>query len=47
MQPINYSVDVKNPFASALGGIESGMAMAGAIDKVKQQDFALQQQQQM
>ena len=47
MQPINYSVDVKNPFASALGGIESGLAMAGAIDKVKQQDFALQQQQQM
>lgn len=47
MQPINYSVDVKNPFASALGGIESGLAVAGAIDKVKQQDLALRQQQQM
>lgn len=47
MQPINYNIDVKNPFTNAMSGVEAGFAVSQAMDKSQQQQLALQQQKQM
>lgn len=45
MQPMNYTIDVKQPFANALAGIEAGFGLSNAMDKAEQQRIALQKQQ--
>ena len=54
MQPMNYTLDVKQPFENALSGVQAGIGLNNAIDQeaVRTQDMAqkkvaLQQQQQM
>lgn len=54
MQPMNYTIDVQQPFNNALGGVQAGLGLSQAIDQnaARQQDlaqkqYALQQQQQM
>lgn len=47
MQPMNYMMDVKNPFESSLQGVQAGFAISNAMDKSQQQQLALQQQQVM
>lgn len=47
MQPINYNIDVKNPFNNALTGVEAGFGLSNAMDKAQQQKIALDQQKQM
>jgi uncharacterized membrane-anchored protein YhcB (DUF1043 family) len=45
MQPINYTIDVKQPFTNALSGVEAGFAMGTAMDKAEAQKVAIQKQQ--
>lgn len=47
MQPINYNIDVKAPFANAMQGVEAGFGLSNAMDKAQQQQMALAQQKQM
>ncbi len=47
MQPMNYNIDVKQPFANALSGVEAGFGLSTAMDKAQQQQLALQQQVEM
>ena len=47
MQPMNYTIDVKQPFANALSGVEAGFGLSNAMDKSAQQQLALQQQVEM
>jgi hypothetical protein len=47
MQPMNYTIDVKQPFANALSGVEAGFGLSNAMDKAQQQQLALQQQVEM
>ncbi len=49
MQPMNYTLDVQKPFESALGGIQAGLALSGAMDKQaeQQRQIALQKQMQL
>jgi len=47
MQPMNYNIDVKQPFANALAGVEAGFGLSTAMDKAQQQQLALQQQVEM
>lgn len=47
MEPINYSIQVKNPFESSLQGIQSGLAIGQAVMQAQQQQAALKQYQQM
>lgn len=46
MQPMNYTIDVKQPFANALAGVEAGFGLSNVMDKAEQQKIALQKQQQ-
>lgn len=46
MQPMNYTIDVKQPFANALAGVEAGFGLGNVMDKAEQQKIALQKQQQ-
>lgn len=45
MQPINYIIDVKQPFTNALAGVEVGFGLSNAMDIAEQQRIALQKQQ--
>ena len=47
MQPMNYMIDVKNPFQIALSGAEAGLGISNAMDKAAQQQQQLQTQKQM
>lgn len=47
MDPINYTIDVQSPFASALQGYQAGVAIREDRLKAQQQQAALQQQMQM
>ena len=47
MDPINYNIDVKSPFDSAIGGFQSGLQMAGQLTALKQMQAQQAQQQQM
>lgn len=47
MEPINYNIDVKSPFESALGGFQSGMQLGNQANALKQQELQRQQQKQM
>lgn len=47
MEPINYSIDVKSPFDSALSGFQNGMQIGAQADAMKQQQLQRQQQLQM
>lgn len=47
MQPMNYMLDVKNPFQIALSGVEAGLGISNAMDKAAQQQQQLQLQKQM
>lgn len=47
MEPINYSIDVKSPFDSALSGFQNGMQIGAQADAMKQQQLQRAQQMQM
>lgn len=47
MQPMNYMMDVKDPFERSLQGAQAGFAISNIIDKSQQQQFLLQQQRTM
>jgi hypothetical protein len=54
MQPMNYSIDVQQPFQNALGGVQAGLGLSNAIDQnnarqrdLAQKQYALDQQKQM
>lgn len=54
MQPMNYMIDVQQPFANALSGVQAGLGLSQAMDQnaARQQDlaqkqYALEQQKQM
>ena len=54
MQPMNYTIDVQQPFQNALGGVQAGLGLSTAMDQnaarqqeLQQKQFALQQQKQM
>jgi hypothetical protein len=47
MEPINYSIDVKSPFDSALSGFQNGMQMGAQADAMKQQQLQRAQALQM
>lgn len=54
MQPMNYTIDVQQPFANALSGVQAGLGLSQAMDQnaARQQDlaqkqYALEQQKQM
>lgn len=47
MQPINYTLDVKNPLDSALQGYQTGLQINAFKDAQQQKQLALDQQQQM
>lgn len=47
MEPINYNINVKNPFESVVQGFQLGSAIRQDQLKQQQQQLALQQQQQM
>ena len=47
MEPINYSIDVKSPFDSALSGFQNGMQIGAQADAMKQQQLQRVQQMQM
>lgn len=46
MQPMNYTIDVKNPFETALNGAQAAIGISNAMDaeKAKQYDLARRQQ---
>lgn len=46
MQPINYSIDVKDPFESALQGYQTGMGLRSVMDKQAEEQRVQQQQAQ-
>lgn len=46
MDPINYSLNVKSPFDSALSGVQAGIGISQAIDQSDARKQALAQQQQ-
>jgi hypothetical protein len=45
MQPMNYTLDVKNPFEGALQGVQAGFNISNAMDQSQAQQLALQQKQ--
>lgn len=45
MEPMNYTLAVKNPFESALQGAQAGFAINDAMDQTRVKQMALQQQQ--
>ena len=45
--PIDYSIDVKSPFDSALSGFQTGMNIGTAINQQKQLELQRQQALQM
>lgn len=47
MQPMDYRIQVQNPFEGALQGVQAGVNLAGIMDKQAEQQRLLQQQQQM
>lgn len=47
MQPMNFSIDVKQPFSNAIAGVEAGLGLSNAMDKAQQQQLAIQQQVEM
>lgn len=47
MDPINYQLNVKSPFESAVQGVQLGTQLAAATDASQQRQLALQQQKQM
>lgn len=54
MQPMNYTIDVQQPFQNALSGVQAGLGLSTAMDQnaarqqeLQQKQFALQQQKQM
>lgn len=47
MEPINYSIDVKSPFDSALSGFQNGMQIGAQADAMKQQQLQRAQALQM
>lgn len=54
MQPMNYALDVQQPFQAALSGMQAGLGLTQAIDQAEarkqdlaQRQYALVQQQQM
>lgn len=42
MNPINYVIDVKNPFENALQGVNAGLALSNAIDLSQQRQIEQQ-----
>lgn len=47
MEPINYDIQVKNPFESALQGVQSGLQIGAQADALKQQQLQRAQAVQM
>lgn len=47
MEPINYNIQVKNPFEASLQGVQAGMQIGAQADAIKQQQLQRQQQQQL
>ena len=47
MEPINYNIQVKDPFESAIQGFQNGMQLREVDQQRQQKEFALQQQKQM
>ena len=45
MEPINYTLDVKDPFDSALAGVSAGLGLRAAKDQAEQRKLAAQRQQ--
>lgn len=47
MEPINYNIQVKNPFEASLQGVQAGMQIGAQADAIKQQQLQRQQQLQL